>query len=74
MDVDFLKLAATQGVWASLAIVLIFYILRFQERMDEKHAEREKQYQKLINKLAEQLCVVNNPSEYIEKIKKDIKT
>ncbi|WP_374048775.1 BhlA/UviB family holin-like peptide [uncultured Clostridium sp.] len=29
---DFIKLASTQGIWSALSIVLIFYILKMQEK------------------------------------------
>ena len=34
MENEVIKLAASQGIWAVLSIVLIFYILKAQETRD----------------------------------------
>lgn len=66
MDNDILKLASTQGLWAVLTVVLIFYIVRTQEKRDLKQEEREKNYQKIIAKLTDKINM-------IDEVKNDIK-
>ena len=64
METEVLKVAATQGLWATLSVVLIFYILRSQEKRDLKQDARENKYQEIIHKLTEQLYVVNDLKYY----------
>ncbi|AAO37401.1 hypothetical protein DP153_00240 [Clostridium tetani] len=59
MENEVLKLASSQGIWAALSVVLIFYILKAQE-------EREKNYQDIISKLTDKFNIV-------EDVKKDVK-
>lgn len=73
MDNELLKLAATQGTWAALSIVLIFYILKAQEKRDIKKDEREKNYQFIISKLSDKLNLLDNIENEIRDIKELIK-
>lgn len=43
--------AIGQGIWAVLSIFLIFYILRAQEKRDQRQEEREKIIRVLFLKL-----------------------
>lgn len=72
MGTDILKLAASQGIWALLAIVLIFYILKAQEKRDLKQQEREKDYQKIILKLTKEFEVIGRIQKDIIEIKECI--
>ncbi|WPC42325.1 BhlA/UviB family holin-like peptide [Clostridium sp. JS66] len=65
MESELFKLAASQGIWAALSIVLIFYIVKAQEKRDLNQDEREKNYQNIILKLT-------NEFEMIENIQKDV--
>ena len=59
------KLAMSQGIWAVISVSLLFYILKNQEKRDEKQEEREKNYQDIISKMSDKLIIV-------EDIKKDV--
>ena len=59
------KLAMSQGIWEVVSVSLLFYILKNQERRDEKQEEREKNYQDIISKMSDKLIIV-------EDIKKDV--
>ena len=72
MDTNLLKLAASQGVWATLAVILIFYILKNQEKRDLKQEVREKNYQKMILKLTKQFEVIEDIERNISEIKETI--
>ncbi|WP_026882959.1 BhlA/UviB family holin-like peptide [Clostridium akagii] len=72
MDTNLLKLAASQGVWATLAVILIFYILKNQEKRDLKQEVREKNYQKIILKLTKQFEVIEDIERNISEIKETI--
>ena len=48
MYVEFLEFISSQGIWSLLSFILIFYILRAQEKRDEKQEVREKNYQKFL--------------------------
>lgn len=60
-----MKLAMSQGIWAVVSVSLLFYILKNQEKRDEKQEEREKNYQDIISKMSDKLIIV-------EDIKKDV--
>jgi len=59
------KLAMSQGIWAVISVSLLFYILKNQEKRDEKQEEREKNYQDIISRMSDKLIIV-------EDIKKDV--
>ncbi len=69
---DFIKLASTQGIWSALSIVIIFYILKMQEKRDLKQEEREKNYQDIISKLADKLNIVEDVKKDVEEIKNHV--
>lgn len=72
MEGKVLELAATQGVWALLTVVLIFYILQAQEKRDIKQGEREAKQQEIIHNLALELNIVKDIQEDINNIKEDL--
>ncbi|WP_346887908.1 BhlA/UviB family holin-like peptide [Clostridium sp. UBA1056] len=65
MENEMIKLAMSQGIWAVISVSLLFYILKNQEKRDEKQEEREKNYQDIISKMSDKLIIV-------EDIKKDV--
>ncbi len=69
---ELLKLASNQGIWASLSVALIFYILKTQEKRDDKQEQREKNYQDIISKLTEKFNIVENVKNDVEEIKEYI--
>lgn len=66
MESEVIKIAATQGVWAVLSIVLIFYILKQQQTRDSNQDNREQNYQTIISQLTQTLDIE------IKSIKDDI--
>ncbi|KOA73248.1 phage-like protein [Clostridium botulinum] len=66
MENEILKLASSQGIWAALSVVLIFYILKAQEKRDLKQEQREENYQRIIKNLTDNFHL-------IEDVKKDVK-
>ena len=72
MENELLTLASTQGIWTVLSVVLLFYIIRNQEKRDQKQDERESKYQDLLQKLTEQLNMVKEIKEDIYDIKSHI--
>lgn len=72
MDGELIKIAATQGIWATVAVSLIFYILKSQEKRDIKQDERERNYQDIIKKLTNQLYIIKELQEDIEEIKESV--
>lgn len=69
MDSELLKLAASQGIWAILSVVLILYILKTQEKRDVKQDDREKNYQDIISKLTDKFNIVEDVKKDVEGIK-----
>jgi membrane protein implicated in regulation of membrane protease activity len=66
------ELAATQGIWTLLSIVLIFYILKVQEKRDKNQYEREISYQLVISNLNEKLNIVEDIRNDVSEIKNNI--
>ncbi|ABW17722.1 BhlA/UviB family holin-like peptide [Alkaliphilus oremlandii] len=71
---EVLKLASTQGIWATLSVVLIFYILKTQEKRDLKQDEREQKYQEIIATLTDKLNVIESVRKDVEEVKSYIIT
>ena len=69
MENELLKVALSQGVWAALSVVLIFYILKAQEKRDLRQEEREKNYQEIISKLTDKFNIVEDVKKDVEDIK-----
>ncbi|MCT4508245.1 MAG: BhlA/UviB family holin-like peptide [Tepidibacter sp.] len=72
MEKEVLQLASTQGVWAVLAVGLIFYILKSQEKRDIRQEEREKNYQGIISNLTEKFHIIEEVKQDVEDIKESI--
>lgn len=49
---DILKMALNQGLGYALFVCLLFYVLKQQEKRDEKADERETKYQNIISELS----------------------
>ncbi|GMQ59481.1 BhlA/UviB family holin-like peptide [Vallitalea sediminicola] len=69
MESEILKVAITQGLWATLSVILIFYILKSQEKRDIKQENREKKYQEIVSKLTEQLYIVKDIQDDIKEFR-----
>lgn len=69
MNSELIKAASSQGIWATLSVVLIFYILKTQEKRDIKQEEREQNYQNIITNLTEKLNIMDNIKNDVEDIK-----
>ncbi|WP_026883215.1 BhlA/UviB family holin-like peptide [Clostridium akagii] len=66
------KLATSQGIWATLSIMLVFYILKTQEKRDLKQELREKNYQKIILKLTKEFELIEDIQKNITEIRNNI--
>lgn len=69
MESEIIKLASTQGLWATLSVALIFYILKAQEKRDTKQEEREQKYQEIISSLSEKFNIVEEVKNDVQEIK-----
>lgn len=67
-----LDLICSQGLWAFLSLILIFYVLKKQEQRDFKQEERELNYQKIIANLSSKFNILSNIKDDISEIKKKI--
>ena len=67
-----LRIAITQGLWASLTVVLIYFNLKSQNDRNIKQEQREDKYQDIILKLSIQLKAMEEIKEDIEEINKKI--
>ena len=57
MESSVLDAALSQGIWAVLAVFLLIYIVKSNERFSARQEEREKQYQELLSALTEKFNV-----------------
>ncbi len=60
-----MKAASSQGLWALLFVMLLFYVLKTNEK-------RENKLQSIIDKLADKLGLVEKMQKDIEEIKEKI--
>lgn len=72
MDNEIIKIASTQGIWATLAVALIFYIIRNQEKRDIRQEERETKYQHIIEILSDKLNILDDIRADMEVIKEHL--
>ena len=69
MESSVLDAALSQWIWAVLAVFLLIYIVKSNERFSARQEEREKQYQELLSALTEKFNVLS----VIEKDIADVK-
>ncbi|EYE87372.1 bacteriocin UviB [Fervidicella metallireducens AeB] len=72
MENEIVKIASSQGIWAVLTVSLILYILKAQEKRDEKQEQRENNYQQIIINLTEKLNIITEVQKDIQEIKETI--
>ncbi|WWU66688.1 BhlA/UviB family holin-like peptide (plasmid) [Clostridium baratii] len=53
-------LVASQGIWTLLSFILIYYILKEQEKRDIKQNSRELKYQELIANLTSKFDLLHS--------------
>ena len=63
---DIISYFAPEGIWAILSIILIFYILKGQEKRDERQDERDKKYHSIISELSKALQDMNEIKKMLE--------
>lgn len=59
MSTQIIELVSSQGIWALLSFILIYYILKAQEKRDLKQGEREDKYQTIISDLTTKLELIH---------------
>ena len=74
MESTILDAALSQGIWAVLAVFLLVYIVKENEKRDAKQEEREKNYQKIIEQLTEKFSVLDEVRNGISEIRNYIFT
>jgi hypothetical protein len=67
-----IQVALDHGIWAGLSMILIFYILKAQEKRDLRQDEREKNYQEIISSLTEKFYIIEEIKKDVEEIKENI--
>lgn len=69
MDGTILDAALSQGIWAVLAVFLLLYVVKENEKRDLRQEERERNYQAIINQLTEKLNILDEVENGIADIK-----
>lgn len=54
------EIIASQGIWTLLSFILIYYILKEQEKRDLRQNARELQYQELISNLTSKFDLLHS--------------
>lgn len=54
MEAEIIKLAASQGLFAMLFVALLFYVLRYNEKREERQIVREEKLMACLEKLTAQ--------------------
>lgn len=60
MSDEIIQLVSSQGIWSLLSFLLIYYIVKTQEKRDEKQDAREKNYQILVSQLTEKFNIIHS--------------
>lgn len=74
MENEIIKLALNQGIWSVLFVVLLFYILKTQEKRDSLQEKRERKYQEIITELTNKFTAIERGIDDIKEEIKDIRT
>lgn len=61
-----LDIIASQGIWTLLSFLLIYYILKEQEKRDLRQNARELQYQELISNLTSKFDLLHSDIQYLK--------
>lgn len=69
MEDFMLEAALSQGIWAVVAVALLIYIVKSNEKRDLRQEKREENYQKLLSDLTEKFSVLTSIQNDIEDIK-----
>ena len=72
MEKIFLEITKTQGLWGALAVILVFYILKGQNKRDEIQDAREKNYQSIIEELTNKLFLIIELKDDIKELKYNV--
>ena len=72
MESSVLDAALSQGIWAVLAVFLLIYIVKSNERFSARQEDREKQYQELLSALTEKFNVLSVIEKDIAEVKEYI--
>lgn len=64
--------ALSRGIWAVLAVFLLIYIVKSNERFSARQEEQEKQYQELLSALTEKFNVLSVIERDITEVKEYI--
>lgn len=73
MENELLKGAVSYGIFALLFCYLLFYVLKTQEKRDEKSQLREEKYQGIICQNQKILEELTQKLNVVEEVKGDIK-
>lgn len=55
-----IDLASSQGIWTLLSFLLMYYIIKVQEKRDSIQNEREIKYQEIISALTDKFNVIHS--------------
>jgi hypothetical protein len=73
MSEEIIKLAANQGLWAVLAVVLLFYVLKQNEKREMGYQNIIKENQSIIGKLSDTVNIdLHLVKKDIEEIKEKL--
>lgn len=72
MEGELFKLAAANGLWATLFVFLFLYVLYDTKRREQKYQDTIKENQSIINKLTEKFGILENVQKDVSYIKDEL--
>lgn len=73
MEDVLVSVTQSQGIWTVMFVFLLLYTIKKNDKLDERQAEREKQYQALIADLTEKYSLLTSMNKQINNLYKLIK-
>ncbi|MFR5267320.1 BhlA/UviB family holin-like peptide [Clostridium sp.] len=67
MNNALLEFAISQGIWTALSFLLIYYIIKTQEKRDTIQDSREENYQAIILNLSQNFKIIHSDIEALKK-------
>lgn len=72
METTVLEAALSQGIWAVVAVFLLIYTIKSNDKQNTRQEEREVKYQNLLTELSEKFSILNEIQIEISAIKDNI--
>lgn len=72
MEATVMNMVVSEGIWAVLAVFLLIYVVKSNEKRDKMQEEREQNYQSIIEKLTEKFQILHQVQSDLAEIKESL--